>query len=183
MCVHHSGACLEAALSMHTAGKADRSRALSGVKLEHAAHEASQACWVPTLAAHSSWGRVWAAEMQMRALAVSRGVAGKPTTTTAMPRSKHRREKAAILEGSNSMMGCRGKPQTVSHLAAHQQQDCPVLVKRWLVGVACRLCCEGITLLSHRCQGLLKLQHRHCVEVVVVGNVDICAAPSASTTA
>ena len=44
--------------------------------------------------------------MQMRARAVSRGVAGKPTTTNATPRSQHSREVAAIFPGLNSISGC-----------------------------------------------------------------------------
>lgn len=44
----------------------------------------------------------------MRALEVNRGVAGKPTTTTASLRWKQRRENAAILAGWNNMIGCNG---------------------------------------------------------------------------
>ena len=44
--------------------------------------------------------------MQMRARAVSSGVAGKPTTTSATPRSQHSRDVAAIFPGLNSISGC-----------------------------------------------------------------------------
>ena len=44
--------------------------------------------------------------MQTRAREVRSGVAGKPTTTAAMPRSRVSREKDAILPGWYSMMGC-----------------------------------------------------------------------------
>ena len=46
----------------------------------------------------------------MRARAVISGVAGKPTTTSATPRSQHSRDAAAILPGWNSITGCaRGR--------------------------------------------------------------------------
>jgi hypothetical protein len=44
--------------------------------------------------------------MQMRARAVMSGVAGKPTTTSATPRSRHSREAAAILPGWKNISGC-----------------------------------------------------------------------------
>ena len=50
--------------------------------------------------------RVCAAEMQTRARALISGVAGKPTTTSATPRSQHSRDAAAILPGWNSITGC-----------------------------------------------------------------------------
>lgn len=72
---------------------------LSGVVIEkHGAGLTSRAL--------SSCARVWEAEMQTRQRADSRGVAGNPTTTTATPRCRHSLEKAGILAGWNSMMGC-----------------------------------------------------------------------------
>lgn len=52
-----------------------------------------------------------AALMQMRARVLISGVAGKPTTVTAIPRSNARREKLGILPGKNNMMGCGGQEE------------------------------------------------------------------------
>ncbi len=53
--------------------------------------------------------------MQMRARADRRGVAGKPTTTMAMPRSNSSREVEEILPGLNSMTGCMNTEQLTTH--------------------------------------------------------------------
>jgi hypothetical protein len=49
----------------------------------------------------------WLAEMQTRVRAVRRGVAGKPTTTMAIPRCSMKRETAGSLAGLNNITGCR----------------------------------------------------------------------------
>ena len=54
---------------------------------------------IPTCAAQSRSSIVWLAEMQTRARADRRGVAGKPTTTSAMPRSSSSRDVEQILPG------------------------------------------------------------------------------------
>ena len=59
-----------------------------------------------TCSARSRSARVCAAEMQTRARALISGVAGKPTTTSATPRSQQSRDAAAILPGWNSITGC-----------------------------------------------------------------------------
>ena len=59
-----------------------------------------------TCSAQSRSSLLWLAEMQMRARADRRGVAGKPTTTMAMPRSSSNREVDEILPGLNSITGC-----------------------------------------------------------------------------
>lgn len=61
---------------------------------------------VTTLRALSRSFRVCAAEMQMRARAVCRGVAGNPTTTRATPLSQHSRDSAAIFPGLKIISGC-----------------------------------------------------------------------------
>lgn len=71
---------------------------------------ASARCMItlqPTLSAHSRSSWLWLAEMQMRALADRRGVAGKPTTTIAIPLSSNSRDVDTILPGLKSMTGCR----------------------------------------------------------------------------
>ena len=65
-----------------------------------------------TCSARSRSARVCAAEMQTRARALISGVAGKPTTTSATPRSQHSRDAAAILPGWNSITGC-------THVGSH----------------------------------------------------------------
>ena len=76
---------------------------------------AGHATWRRTFIAHSRSSRVCEAEMQTRARADISGVAGKPTTTSATPRSQHSRDAAAILPGWNSITGC-------AH-AAHTSED------------------------------------------------------------
>ena len=65
--------------------------------------------------------RVCAAEMQMRARAVCRGVAGKPTTTRATPLSQHSRDSAAIFPGLKIMSGCKAE-QALSATISFQGQ-------------------------------------------------------------
>ena len=57
--------------------------------------------------------------MQMRARALMSGVAGKPTTTSATPRSQHSREAAAILPGWNSITGCVRRNSAVQVCPLH----------------------------------------------------------------
>lgn len=59
-----------------------------------------------TVSAQSRSSRLWLADIQMRARADRRGVAGKPTTTMAMPRSNSSRDVEEILPGLNSITGC-----------------------------------------------------------------------------
>lgn len=61
-----------------------------------------------TSRAQSRSSLVWAAEIQTLQRARRRGVAGKPTTTVAILRSRHFLEKAAILPGEKIITGCIG---------------------------------------------------------------------------
>ena len=60
--------------------------------------------------------RVCAAEMQKRMRVPVKEVAGKPTETTAMPRSRAMREKAAIFAGWYIISGWKQETEWVSNL-------------------------------------------------------------------
>ena len=60
-----------------------------------------------TCRAQSRSSLVWLADMQTRARADSRAVAGKPTMVMAMFCSNRIRDVDVILPGLNSMMGCK----------------------------------------------------------------------------
>eukprot|EP00962_Isochrysis_galbana_P015490 scaffold4440_cov109-Isochrysis_galbana.AAC.5 len=71
--------------------------------------------------ATSSSSRVWEAAMQKRERERSSGVAGKPTTTTAIARLRQLREKLQIFSGWYSMIGMMGEsmsPRTRQPIAS-----------------------------------------------------------------
>ena len=75
----------------------------------------------------------WAAEMQNLARRASRGVAGKPTTTTASPLARHMRWKADMMQGWYNMTGCSSQGAGGCFervMQEHKLLDCCLVAQR-----------------------------------------------------